>query len=190
MLTDIKLIILDRDGVINADSAEYIKSPEEFHPLPGSLEAIAALNHAGFLVTVATNQSGVGRGYYSLETLEAMHAKMNRLLSEQGGHIDALMYCPHVPEDHCTCRKPKSGMIKEILSRYPEIAPNQVLMIGDSLRDLEAAWEEHCQAVLVRTGKGVATLEKHLNALDEVQVFDDLAQVTSVLCEKNGSPSP
>jgi D-glycero-D-manno-heptose 1,7-bisphosphate phosphatase len=183
VLTDIKLIILDRDGVINADSAEYIKSPNEFHPLPGSLEAIAELNRAGFIVTIATNQSGVGRGYYSLETLDSIHAKMNRLLAEAGGHIDTLAFCPHNPDDHCDCRKPKSGMIKDILFLYPDIQPTKVLMIGDSLRDLEAAWEENCQAVLVRTGKGVGTLEKHADALKDVQVFDDLAEVVRILCK-------
>lgn len=181
MLADIKLIILDRDGVINEESEDYIKSPEEFHPLPGSLEAIAALNHAGYPVTIATNQSGVGRGYYSLETLHAIHDKLQGLLAQQGGHIDLLLYCPHHPDEHCDCRKPKSGMIKQILSHYPEIKPSEVLMIGDSMRDLEAAWAEHCSTALVRTGKGTKTLEKHFDGLDGVPVFEDLRDCVNAL---------
>lgn len=181
MLTDLKLIILDRDGVINHDSEEYIKSPDEFHPFAGSLEAIAQLNHAGYTVTVATNQSGVGRGYYSLETLQAIHNKMNKLLEKVDGHIDMLVYCPHTPEDHCACRKPKSGLIKQILAAYPDIHPSQVLLVGDSLRDLEAAWQEQCHAVLVRTGKGEYTLDKHEVKLDGVEVFEDLKDVVQKL---------
>jgi D-glycero-D-manno-heptose 1,7-bisphosphate phosphatase len=181
VLSDIKLIILDRDGVINEDSEEYIKSPEEFHPLPGSLEAIAALNRAGYTVTVATNQSGIGRGYYSLKMLENIHTKMHALLAEKGAHLDALVYCPHTPEDQCACRKPKPGLIQQLLARYPEVPPAQVLLIGDSLRDLEAAWHEKCQAVLVRTGKGLLTLDKHAEALEDVDVFADLAAVVRTL---------
>lgn len=181
MLADIKLLILDRDGVINEDSEEYIKSPEELHPLPGSLKAIAALNQAGYIVTVATNQSGVGRGYYSLEVLQTIHDKLNTLLAREGGHIDALVYCPHTPEDACECRKPKSGLIKQILARYPDIHPSQVLMIGDSLRDLQAAWAEHCHAVLVRTGKGLGTQEKHSSSLEDVPIYADLEEVVEEL---------
>lgn len=177
MFTDIKLLILDRDGVINHDSEHYIKSPEEFIPIEGSLEAIAALNKAGYLVTVATNQSGVGRGYYSIETLEDIHVKLNSLLTQVGGRIDLLVYCPHTPEDHCSCRKPKPGLIQTILHRFPEIRPSEVLMVGDSLRDLEAAWEEGCHTVLVRTGKGEETLKKHLERLKDVMVFEDLREV-------------
>lgn len=181
MLSNIKLIILDRDGVINEDSAEYIKSPEEFHPIPGSLEAIAALNKAGYIVTVATNQSGVGRGYYSLEILEDIHIKLNKLLSQAGARIDLLVYCPHTPEEGCDCRKPRPGLIQQILARYPEIHPNEVLMIGDSMRDLEAAWAKKCHAVLVCTGKGLSTLEKHSEALTDVSVFADLKDVVAEL---------
>lgn len=177
MLTDIKLIILDRDGVINEDSDEYIKSPDEFHPIPGSLKAIAELNQAGYIVTVASNQSGVGRGYYTLEVLEAIHEKMNDLLANEGGHIDAIVFCPHHPDDGCDCRKPKPGLIKQILALYPEILPSQVLMIGDAYRDLKAAWEAHCHAVLVRTGKGKGTLEKHRIALKDIPVYADLEEV-------------
>lgn len=184
MLADLKLIILDRDGVINEESEDYIKSPDEFHPLPGSLEAIASLNQAGYIVTVATNQSGVGRGYYSLETLHAIHDKLSRLLAEVGGHIDLLLYCPHLPDLHCDCRKPKSGMIKQILAHYPDINPSQVLMIGDSMRDLEAAWAEDCNVALVRTGKGVRTLEKHVDDLREVPIFDDLREAVKALQDR------
>jgi D-glycero-D-manno-heptose 1,7-bisphosphate phosphatase len=179
MFSNIKLVILDRDGVINEDSEHYIKSPEEFHPIPGSLEAIAALNKAGLIVAVATNQSGIGRGYYSPETLQAIHEKMYRLLADEGGHIDMLVYCPHVPEDHCNCRKPKPGLIKQILVAYPEIQLSQVLVVGDSMRDLEAGWNAQCNAVLVRTGNGLTMLAKHGDELKDVEVFDDLKAVVS-----------
>jgi D-glycero-D-manno-heptose 1,7-bisphosphate phosphatase len=177
VLANLKLVILDRDGVINEDSDAYIKSPDEFHPIPGSLEAIAAMNRAGYIVAIATNQSGVGRGYYSLEVLEAIHDKLTMLLAREGGHIDTIVFCPHTPEDDCACRKPKPGLIKQILSIYPTIKPSEVLVIGDSFRDLEAAWAEHCHAVLVRTGKGVDTHTKHRLSLEDVPVYDDLAMV-------------
>lgn len=181
MLTDIKLVILDRDGVINTDSPDYIKSADEFKPLPGSLEAIAAMKKSGLIITVATNQSGLGRGYFTQEALDAMHEKLRILLAERGGSIDSLHYCPHAPEEHCDCRKPKSGLIKQILSQYPKIKASQTLMVGDSLRDLEAAWAENCQAVLVLTGKGASTLKKHSTTLKDTLVFDDLASVAKFL---------
>lgn len=144
----IKLIILDRDGVINFDSPDYIKSPEEWHAIPGSLEAIAILNKAGFKVAVATNQSGVGRGYYDLVMLERIHRKMHAELEKVGGHLDALFFCPHHPDANCTCRKPKPGLLIQI-SEYLGIPLNQAIMIGDSPRDIEAAKAAGAKSILI-----------------------------------------
>lgn len=174
-----KLVILDRDGVINQDSDEYIKSPEEWVPLPGSLEAIARLNQAGYQVMVATNQSGIARGYYDVETLNAMHEKMNRLLAQVGGHVDGVVFCPHGPDDDCDCRKPLPGMYREISERT-RTSLEGVPVIGDSLRDLEAAVEVGARPVLVRTGKGERTIAK--GGLPEgVAVYDDLAAAVDAL---------
>ncbi len=152
-----KLIILDRDGVINEDSDAYIKSPEEWVPIPGSLEAIARLNRAGWTVAVATNQSGVGRGLYDRATLDRIHARMNAALAAAGGRVDALYYCPHTPEDHCACRKPLPGLLESIARHYG-VSLAGVPAIGDSLRDLQAAVAVDARPILVRTGKGEQTL--------------------------------
>ncbi|MDA8382862.1 MAG: D-glycero-beta-D-manno-heptose 1,7-bisphosphate 7-phosphatase [Betaproteobacteria bacterium] len=151
-----RLVILDRDGVINFDSAKFIKSPDEWKPIPGSLEAIGRLNQAGFRVVVATNQSGVGRGLFDMATLNAIHDKMHKALAAHGGRIDALFYCPHAADSDCGCRKPKPGMYNEIASRY-NMDLAGVPAIGDSLRDLEAADAVGAQPILVTTGKGEQT---------------------------------
>lgn len=151
-----KLIILDRDGVINIDSALYIKSPAEWKPLPGSLEAIARLNQAGYKVVVATNQSGIGRGLFDMDTLNAMHEKMHKALAAVGGRVDAIFYCPHTADEGCDCRKPKPGMFERISKLYNQDLTN-VPAIGDSLRDLQAASALGCAPILVRTGKGEKT---------------------------------
>lgn len=177
MFEHIKLFILDRDGVINADSDAYIKTPEEWHPIPGSLKAIAALNNADKLVAVATNQSGVGRGYYTLDTLTAIHDKMLNALKAEGGHLDALAYCPHTPDDGCDCRKPNPGMLQNLLSQFEGVNPDEVLMVGDALRDLEAAWALGCHAALVKTGKGERTLQNNSEALKDTKVFESLEQL-------------
>ena len=153
-----KLIILDRDGVINQDSASYIKSPEEWKPIPGSLEAIALLNQAGFRVLVATNQSGVGRGLFEMATLNAIHEKMHRALALAGGRIDSVFYCPHTQEAGCNCRKPAPGLFEEIAHRFGASLEG-VPAIGDSLRDLQAAAAVGAQPILVLTGKGKKTLK-------------------------------
>jgi len=155
-----KLLILDRDGVINYDSDEYVKTVDEWQPIPGSIEAIAQLSKAGFTIAVATNQSGLARGYFSPETLHLMHSKMRHLVAEQGGHIDHIEYCPHGPDDGCECRKPLPGMINTILDTYPEAEANNVYVVGDSLRDLEAGIAAGCKPLLVRTGKGERTITK------------------------------
>jgi D-glycero-D-manno-heptose 1,7-bisphosphate phosphatase len=153
-----KLVILDRDGVINHDSPHFIKSPNEWVPIAGSLEAIALLNQSGFRVALATNQSGIGRGLFDMATLNAIHDKMHRSLSQLGGRIDALFYCPHAAEAKCDCRKPKAGMLEEIGRRFG-MDLKGVACVGDSLRDLQAGVSCGCQPILVRTGKGEATLQ-------------------------------
>lgn len=182
MGSGMKLVILDRDGVINYDSAEFIKNPDEWQPLPGSMEAIANLNQAGFRVVVATNQSGIGRGLFDMSALNAMHEKMYRLLAQAGGRVDALFFCPHTADANCECRKPKTGLFQEIARRY-HIDLKGVPAIGDARRDVEAARTAGALPVLVRTGKGRATLEEGLPY--EVSVFDDLARaVTWILGQK------
>ena len=151
------LIILDRDGVINHDSDQFIKSPEEWTPIPGSLEAIAKLKTAGHQVAIATNQSGLGRGLFSQETLELIHDKLNQSLGELGTSVDALVYCPHLPTDGCDCRKPKSGLMKQI-DTILQTGFKQSWVVGDSLRDLIAGAEVGCHTILVGTGKGEKTL--------------------------------
>lgn len=168
-----KLIILDRDGVINEDSDEYIKSPDEFIPIPGSLEAIARLNHAGYMVLVATNQSGIARNFFTMDTLTQIHDKLKRLLNAYGGRIDGIFFCPHGPDDHCNCRKPKPGLYAEIAQRL-ETDLTGVPAIGDSLRDLQAAQQVGATPVLVRTGKGERTLAKG-EGLEGIPVYDNLA---------------
>jgi len=175
-----KLIILDRDGVINEDSDDYIKSPDEFVPLPGSLEAIARLKAAGWTVAVATNQSGIGRGYYDEATLTAMHDKLSRLLAEHGGSIDYIAWCPHTPDDRCDCRKPRTGLYERIADHFstPLIG---VPVIGDSFRDLQAARAVGARPILVRSGKGERTLAAHADELDGIPVHADLAAAVSAL---------
>jgi D-glycero-D-manno-heptose 1,7-bisphosphate phosphatase len=148
----VKLIILDRDGTINADSDEFVKSPEEWRPLPGALEAIAKLNHAGWHIVVASNQSGLGRGLFDVASLNAMHSKMNKLLAALGGRIDAVFFCPHAADDHCGCRKPLPGLFEQIGERY-NLPLQDVPVVGDSVRDLQAGACVGCEPHLVLTGK-------------------------------------
>jgi len=174
-----KLIILDRDGVINYDSEQFIKSPDEWKPIPGSLEAIARLNQNGYRVVVATNQSGIGRGLFDMPTLNAIHDKMHKSLAQVGGRIDAIFFCPHTSEADCSCRKPKSGMMLEISARYG-VGLADVPAVGDSLRDLEAAARLGANPYLVLTGKGNKTKEK--GGLPEgTRIYPDLAAVTASL---------
>jgi D-glycero-D-manno-heptose 1,7-bisphosphate phosphatase len=150
------LAILDRDGVINHDSDNFIKTPEEWLPIPGSLEAIARLNHAGYQVILATNQSGVGRGLFEVSMLNAIHDRMHRALAQIGGRIDAIFFCPHAQEANCACRKPKSGLLEEIARRF-SVDLKGVPSVGDSLRDLQASAAVGAVPILVLTGKGEAT---------------------------------
>ena len=174
-----KLIILDRDGVINFDSDQFIKSPEEWKPIPGSLEAIARLCQADYRVVVATNQSGIGRGLFDMPMLNAIHDKMHKACALVGGRIDAVFFCPHTNDSNCGCRKPKSGMLEEIANRYG-VSLKGVPAVGDSLRDLEAAVRMGAQPILVLTGKGTKTQAK--GGLPEgTLIYPDLASVMAAL---------
>ncbi|HYQ99223.1 MAG TPA: D-glycero-beta-D-manno-heptose 1,7-bisphosphate 7-phosphatase [Casimicrobiaceae bacterium] len=175
----VRLIVLDRDGVINRDSEQFIKSPDEWRPIPGSLEAIARLHHAGFRVVVATNQSGIGRGLFDMATLNAIHEKMHKALAQAGGRIDALFYCPHTADSDCECRKPKAGMLREIGLRFG-VEMTGVPCVGDSVRDLEAADAVGAQPLLVLTGKGEKTLRAG-NFPKNTVIFPDLAFAASAL---------
>jgi len=178
-----KLIILDRDGVINEDSDDYIKSPDEWMPIPGSLDAIARLNHAGYIVAIASNQSGIARGYFNLETLAAMNVKMCNMLSHSGGRIDAMFFCPHGPADGCDCRKPKPGLLTEIGNRFQTSLAN-VMFVGDNINDIKAARAAGARPVLVRTGKGEQTAKMiAANNPDNVPVYDDLADLVSTILD-------
>jgi len=172
-----KLIILDRDGVINHDSPDFIKSPQEWTPIPGSLEAIARLNQAGYRVVVATNQSGIARELFDIATLNAIHAKMHAAAQLAGADIDAIFFCPHAAIDGCDCRKPKSGMFEEIGKRF-KMNLKGVPTVGDSLRDLQSGFNSGCTPYLVLTGKGEKT---HATGglPPGTQVYPDLAAMVS-----------
>lgn len=169
------LVILDRDGVINEDSDEYIKTPDEWIPIPGSLEAIAKLNQAGHQVVVATNQSGIARGLYTEAELGEIHQKMKAMLQQVGGHLDGIFYCPHHPDEHCDCRKPKPGLLRQIADQF-HTDFKDALLVGDAKRDIDCAHAMHCRAVLVRTGKGGRTLE-YYPEWSQTPIYDDLAAV-------------
>ncbi len=174
-----KLVILDRDGVINVDSDQYIKSPEEWTPIPGSLEAIARLTQAGFRVVVATNQSGLGRGLFDMGMLNAIHDKMHKAVNQLGGRIDAVFFCPHAQSAGCSCRKPQPGMLLEIAARF-NLALAGVAVIGDSLRDLQAARAAGARPILVLTGKGRQTVRA--GGLPEgTDIHEDLAAAAMAL---------
>jgi D-glycero-D-manno-heptose 1,7-bisphosphate phosphatase len=174
-----KLVILDRDGVINYDSEHFIKSPEEWRPVPGSVEAIARLNHAGYRVVVATNQSGIGRGLFDMGMLNTIHEKMHKALAHAGARVDAIFFCPHTADSKCECRKPKAGMLLEIGKRF-NAELTAVPCIGDSLRDLQAAEAVGAQPILVLTGKGEKTLRDG-NFPKNTVIYPDLAFAVSAL---------
>ena len=174
-----KLIVLDRDGVINQDSDQFIKTPEEWRVVPGSLEAIARLNHAGYRVVVATNQSGIGRGLFDMAMLNTIHEKMHKALAHAGARLDAVFFCPHTADARCDCRKPKPGMLAEIGRRF-NMELTGVPCVGDSLRDLQAADAAGAQPILVLTGKGEKTLRDG-NFPRNTLIFPDLAFAVSAL---------
>lgn len=180
-----KLIILDRDGVINHDSDDYIKTVDEWQPIAGSLQAIGRLSQLGYTIVVATNQSGIARGYYDIETMHAMHKKMSHMLEQYGGYIEAIFFCPHGPKDNCDCRKPKPGMLNEIASRY-QCELDDVPYIGDTISDLKAAQAVGASPVLVRTGKGERTLAlPEFKEFENVAVYADLASATQAILLEN-----
>jgi D-glycero-D-manno-heptose 1,7-bisphosphate phosphatase len=174
-----KLIILDRDGVINHDSDQFIKSPDEWKPIVGSLDAIARLNQAGYRVVVATNQSGLGRGLFCMAMLNQIHAKMHKLVGQAGGRIDAVFLCPHPADAECDCRKPRAGLFRDIAKRYHTDLAG-VPAIGDALRDLQAASEVGATPILVRTGKGARTLASG-GVPEGTPVYADLAEAVTAL---------
>lgn len=184
------LVILDRDGVINEDSDAFVKSLAEWHPIPGSIEAIARLSRSGCTVAVATNQSGVGRGLFDLEALEAMNAHLDDLVSAAGGELAGIFYCIHTPEDDCDCRKPRAGLI-DAIARELAVEPAGAWLIGDSLRDLEAGLLRGCEPVLVLTGKGERTraqLAAHADPrLRAARIFPDLAAAADALLAQQGA---
>lgn len=178
-----KLIILDRDGVINHDSDEFIKSPEEWQPILGSLKAISRLHRNGYRIVVITNQSGVARGLLDIDQLNRIHQKMMHEVQETGGQIDSILFCPHGPDDGCDCRKPKTGMYEELAERL-QVKLNGVIAVGDSERDLVSAKAVGAQPVLVRSGKGMRTLAGADPAnLEDVPVYDDLEAVVDAILQ-------
>ena len=180
-----RLIILDRDGVINRDSDEFIKTPEEWQPIPGSLEAIASLCQTGYDIVVATNQSGVGRGLFNTQMLDRIHRKMSDSIRAAGGELQGIFVCPHGPDENCDCRKPKPGLMRQIENSFSCHLTGQPA-IGDSARDLEAAIAVGAQPILVRTGNGIAT-EKSLSPADHIAVFDDLADAARELIKNTAN---
>lgn len=180
------LLILDRDGVINHDSDDYIRGIADWKPIPGSIEAIARFCRAGYTVAIATNQSGLSRGYFGLDDLEAIHDRLRSLVEEHGGSIAGIFYCPHLPDQGCDCRKPATGLLEAIESELQQPVAGSVF-IGDSLKDLQAARAMNCRPVLVLTGKGTQTLAQlktdavDLVSPEDIPVYADLAEAATAL---------
>jgi D-glycero-D-manno-heptose 1,7-bisphosphate phosphatase len=189
-----KLVILDRDGTINEDRDDYVKSVDEWVPIPGAVEAIARLNQHGWRVVIATNQSGLGRGLFDMDALNRMHQRLNELLIEEGGRVDAIFFCPHAPEDHCRCRKPLPGLFEQIADRYGITLAGSVHAVGDSLRDLQAAVAVGCLPHLVLTGKAARLDEADQQRLREqipgVTFHADLAAFADALIASETSDRP
>ncbi len=181
-----KLVILDRDGVINADSDNYIRTVDEWNPLPGSIEAIASLSKAGYLIAVATNQSGLARGYFDEITLANMHNLMCELVEAAGGRIDVICYCPHAPAENCACRKPKLGLLEQIGAAL-DLSVQGAWLVGDHEKDMQMAVAGGCKPVLVQTGKGSSEASKlpaHLRT--QVKIVDDLAAAALFILAQDG----
>jgi D-glycero-D-manno-heptose 1,7-bisphosphate phosphatase len=176
-----RYVLVDRDGVINEDSDDFIKSPEEWRPIEGSLEAIALLNKHGYGVAVVSNQSGLARGLFDEAMLAAIHAKMHRLLAEKGGEIVGIYYCPHGPESLCDCRKPKPGLLQQFADEH-KIDFKDVYFVGDSLRDIQAAQTAGAMPILVKTGKGERTQTNNPNL--NVPVFENLYDAATYIVSK------
>ena len=168
-----RFIVLDRDGVINEDSDNYIRSECEWVPIPGSIDAIANLTHAGYRIAIVTNQSGLSRGYFDNGSLNEMHRKLFNLISLRGGNIEIILFCPHIPKDKCQCRKPSIGLLKQLEARIGILLVG-LPFIGDSLTDIQTAKQVGMKPILVKTGKGLKTLASDQAELDGVEVYDDL----------------
>jgi D-glycero-D-manno-heptose 1,7-bisphosphate phosphatase len=175
-----KLVILGRDGVVNQTADQGILSTDAWQPLPGSLQAIARLNQAGYKVALATNQDAIAQGLLDLDTLNAMHQKLHDLLDRIGGHVDIIAYCPHGPDDNCDCRKPGAGMYRQIAERF-DVELDGVPVIGDDHDDLQAALTVGAHPILVRTGKGAKTERTLAPSEGRIDVYDDLAQAVSII---------
>jgi len=182
-----KLVILGRDGILNKYREDHVKSPAEWVPIPGALEAVARLNHAGWHAVVATNQAGIGRGLIDMASINAVHAHMNQLLLAQGGRLDAVFFCPHTPEEGCTCRKPQPGMMRDIAQRYG-VDLAHVPMVADTARDLQAAEAAGCEPHLVRTGRAAALsgeqVQQILDKVPGATVHPDLGAFTEFLLRR------
>jgi D-glycero-D-manno-heptose 1,7-bisphosphate phosphatase len=174
-----EFIILDRDGVINEDSDEYIKSLDEWLPIQSSIKAIALLSKNNIPVAIATNQSGIGRGYYSSEIMQEIHTKLQNLVKQEGGRIEHIAHCPHLPKDNCDCRKPKTGMIEEIKQKCKIKNLSNCYFIGDSHKDILAARAAGCLPLLVKSGKGEETLAKHPELINEIPIYKNLLEVVT-----------
>ena len=179
-----RMIILDRDGVINLDSEGYIKNPDEWEPIPGSLESINRLKKAGYLVTVATNQSGIARGIFGEDDLKQIHNKMIRMLAARGASVDGIYYCPHGPHDNCICRKPKPGLLIKIAREF-DIKLSETPFVGDDIGDIRAAEMANAKPVLVRTGNGEFVMQNYPEALN-ISVYDDLSHFTRETLRNRG----
>jgi D-glycero-D-manno-heptose 1,7-bisphosphate phosphatase len=187
-----RLVILGRDGILNVYREDHVKAPSEWEPVPGALEAVARLNHAGWHTVVATNQAGIGRGMIDMASINAVHQHMMHRLQEVGGRLDAVFFCPHTPEDNCECRKPKPGLMKQIAQRYG-IEPRTVPMVADTLRDLQAAAAAGCEPHLVRTGRAAALTDKQVveivQQVPATEVHDSLAEFVDFLLERAHVPT-
>ena len=181
-MSEKRYVLLDRDGVINHDSDEFIKTPEQWLPMDGSLEAIALFNKHGYKVVVVTNQSGLARGLFDAAMLERIHAKMRRMTAEKGGKIDAIYFCPHGPDDGCNCRKPKPGLLETFAGDH-NVKLSGIAVIGDSLRDLQAAQAAGANPILVKTGKGQQTLQKNPNL--NIPIFENLYDAAKYITSRS-----
>ena len=188
----VKLVILGRDGILNEFRDDHVKAPDEWFPVPGALEAVSRLNHAGWHVVLATNQSGIGRGMIDMASVNAVHAHLNKQLMAVGGRIDAVFFCPHTPEDLCDCRKPLPGLVRDIGKRYG-IDLRQVPMVGDTLRDLQAAHAAGCEPHLIRSGRAaqldLASVQAMLDRVPGTRVHADLAEFAEYLLARGPQPA-
>ncbi|TSE24272.1 D-glycero-beta-D-manno-heptose 1,7-bisphosphate 7-phosphatase [Tepidimonas aquatica] len=183
---DARLLVIDRDGTLSRDPEDFVRDPQDWQPLPGAPEALARLNEAGWRIVVATNQPGLGRGVFDLATLNAVHAQMHRLLAQAGARVEAVFFCPHAPDEECDCRKPAPGMLRDI-ARRRGLAPTQLVMVGDSLRDVQAGLAAGCETHLVLTGQSVhwRGAPRPPELPPSVAVHDDLAALADALLSRD-----